>query len=61
MLYGDLPEDHQARTADVASGPGQRGSLGAKYLRQTWSKDDDPELLPYNLPALMELDIAVNR
>jgi hypothetical protein len=61
MLYGDLPEDHPARTADLSNGPGKRGSLGAKYLRQTWSKDDDAELLPYNFPALMELDIAVNR
>lgn len=60
MLYGDLPEDDPARTAD-ATGPGQRGTLGAKYLRQTWSKEDDPELLPYNFPAMMELDIAVNR
>jgi len=39
----------------------QEKTLGELYLRQTWDKDDTPELLPYNLPALMDLDLAVNR
>jgi len=36
-------------------------TLGELYMRQSWNKDDQPELLPYNLPALMDLDLAVNR
>ena len=36
-------------------------TLGELYLHQTRDKHDRPELLPYNFPALMELDIAVNR
>ena len=61
MIYGDLSENDPARSADLPDGPGKYGSLGAKYLRQTMSKEDSPELLPYNFPALMELDIAVNK
>lgn len=43
---------------DMADG---EKSLGEQYLRSTYDKLDRPELLPYNLPALMDLDLAVNR
>ena len=39
----------------------RKKTLGEAYMRQTWNKSDQAELLPYNLPALMELDIAVNK
>lgn len=36
-------------------------TLGEHYARMTWDKDDQPELPPYNLEALMDLDIAINK
>ena len=41
-------------------GKGQ-DTLGYHYLAQSVHKDESPELIPYNFPALLELDIAVNR
>lgn len=42
------------------AGDGQN-TLGFHYMRQTVGKDEAPELIPYNFPALLELDIAVNK
>jgi hypothetical protein len=36
-------------------------TLGYHYMSQSVGKDDAPELIPSNFPALLELDIAVNR
>jgi len=49
-------EDHPIVPQDE-----RKKTLGEAYMRQTWNKSDQAELLPYNLPALMELDIAVNK
>lgn len=49
-------EDHPIGQQDE-----RKKTLGEAYMRQTWNKSDQAELLPYNLPALMELDIAVNK
>jgi len=36
-------------------------SIGFYYARQSAGKEDEPELPSWNFPALMDLDIAVNR
>lgn len=40
---------------------GDPNSLGFHYLSQQMNKDDQLRMAPSNFPALMELDIAVNR
>jgi hypothetical protein len=36
-------------------------TLGFHYMNQSVGKDEAIELIPYNFPALMDLDVAVNR
>jgi len=59
--YDDLVAGHPVANAQELQVESAKNTIGAHYLRQTWNKQDKPSLLPYNLPALMELDKAVNR
>jgi len=59
--YDDLPAGHPVATAEELQGGAAAGTIGSHYLRQTWNKEETPTLMPYNLPALMQLDVAVNR
>lgn len=59
--YDELPAGHPAATAQEVQDELAKNTIGIHYLRQTWNKEDRPTLMPYNLPALMQLDGAVNR
>jgi hypothetical protein len=64
-LMSDLEKQLDAKLAQNEefghpNGSGQ-DTLGFHYLNQSIGKDEAPELIPHNFPALLELDIAVNK
>lgn len=62
-LMTDLEKNFDAKLGDDKGHPfsSKGNTLGYHYMSQSVDKDEAIDLIPSNFPALMELDIAVNR
>ena len=60
-LMSDLEKQFDSKIEQGHPLANGSNTLGYHYLSQAAYKDEAPELIPYNFPALLELDIAVNK